>query len=97
MTFQGDPYGYLVPIYIGFIPGLGTKCVKTIVAMTLDKAGLHQGGWHGGRHEGRQKKLFLANMLLHMVADKVAGMVADMAHGMVADMTADNLFSFFLG
>ena len=27
---------------------------------------------------GRQKKLLLADMLLHMGADKVAGMVADM-------------------
>ena len=38
-------------------------------------------GWHVvahvGRHGGRQKKMFLADMVLHMLADKVAGMVAD--------------------
>ena len=31
-------------------------------------------------------------MLLHMVADKMAGMVADMVDGMVADMTAVDFF-----
>ena len=36
-----------------------------------------QGGRHGGRHGGRKKMvLFSADVLLHMVADKVAGMVA---------------------
>ena len=35
-------------------------------------------------------------MLLHMVADKVAGMVADMADGIVADMTTDNFFLSWL-
>ena len=32
---------------------------------------------------------FLADMLLHMVADKVAGMAADMGANMVADKVAD--------
>ena len=40
----------------------------------------------------RKNKLFLADMLLHMVADKMAGMVADMVDGMVADMTAVDFF-----
>ena len=38
----------------------------------------------------------MANILFHMVADKVAGMAADMADGMVADITADNFFLSFL-
>ena len=36
----------------------------------------------------RKKKMLFADMLLHMVADKVAGMVADMGAGMVADKVA---------
>ena len=32
--------------------------------------------------------MFLADLLLHMVADKVAGTVADMGAGMVADKVA---------
>ena len=43
--------------------------------------------WHGGRHGGPPKKI-LADMLLHMVADKVAGMVADMGVGIVANKVA---------
>ena len=40
--------------------------------------------------------MFLADMLLHMVANKVAGMVADVADGMVADMTTDHFCLSFL-
>ena len=40
--------------------------------------------------------LVLADMWLHMVADKVAGIVADMGAGMVADMAADKKNLFFV-
>ena len=36
--------------------------------------------------------MFLADMLLHMVSNKVAGMVFDMGAGMVANMGVKKLF-----